>query len=182
MTIERPMFPPIDPMRRRFLTVAAGASVASVGTLAVAAIATGAPPAALAVDPIYAAIERHKAAALIWDAAVDVRADFPELDMDDEQAKQRDLLDEAVDAAWDPCEQTGIELVTTKPTTHAGMVAAIRYIRIQMRDDGTFMPHGLEFEFNSGSEGDGGETLGWVDAFLDTLASATAALDKAVQS
>jgi hypothetical protein len=173
---------PVDTTRRHFLTVAAGASVASVGTLAVAAIATGAPPAALAVDPIYAAIERHKAAALIWDAAVDVRADFPELDMDDEQAKQRDLLDEAVDAAWDPCEQTGIELVTTKPTTHAGMVAAIRYIRIQMRDDGTFMPHGLEFEFNSGSEGDGGETLGWVDAFLDTLASATAALDKAVQS
>ena len=71
---------------------------------------------------------------------------------------------------------------TTEPITHAGIVAAIRYIRIQMRDDGTVMPHGLEFEFNSGSEGDGGETLGWVDAFLDTIASATAALDKAVLS
>jgi hypothetical protein len=165
--------------RRSILgAIAAGAAATLVSTIAEPATAAAALPA----DPIYAAIERHKAAALIWDAAVDVRADFPELDMDDEQAKQRDLLDEAADAAWDSCEQTGIELVTTKPTTHAGMVAAIRYIRIQMRDDGTFMPHGLEFEFNSGSEGDGGETLGWVDAFLDTLVSATAALDKAVQS
>jgi hypothetical protein len=54
-----------------------------------------------------------------------------------------------------------------------------------MRDDGTVMPHGLEFEFNSGWEGDGGETLGWIDAFLDTLADAAAELDragKAVQS
>jgi hypothetical protein len=42
---------PVDTTRRRFLTVAAGASVASVGTLAVAAIAPGAPPAALARWP-----------------------------------------------------------------------------------------------------------------------------------
>jgi hypothetical protein len=150
-----------------------------------AAAAIVAPAASLAsgeTDPIYAAIERHKAAAVIWDAAVTVRADFPDLDISDEQAKQRDLLDEAVDAAWVPCEQAGIDLITTEPITHAGIVAAIRYIRIQMRDDGTVMPHGLEFEFNSGWEGDSGETLGWVDAFLDTIASATAALDKAVLS
>jgi hypothetical protein len=160
--------------RRNILsTIAAGGAVAA---LAISSSRAAAP------DPIFAAIERHKAAGAIWDAAVDVRADFPDLDISDEQAKQRDRLDEAVKAAWDPCEQLGIDLVTTKPTTLAGIVAGIRYIRIQMRDDGTWMPRGLEFEFNSGWEGEGGETLGWIDAFLDTIASATAALDMAVQS
>jgi hypothetical protein len=85
-------------------------------------------------------------------------------------------LQDAADEAWDPCEQAGLDLVTTEPTTLAGIVAAIRYIRIQMRDDGTFMPHQIEFEFDSGSEGDGAETLGWVDVFLETIADATAAL------
>ena len=172
---------PVDPTRRHFLTVAAGASVASVGTLAVAAIATGAPPAALAVDPIYAAIERHKAAAAIWDAAVTARARFPDTDMNDEQAEQCDLLDESREIAWEPCEQSAIDLINTAPTTLAGIVAAIQYARIQMQDDGTFMPHGLEYE----NGGDAQETMGWIDAFLDTLADAATELDlsgKAVQS
>ena len=34
----------------------------------------------------------------------------------------------------------------------------------------------MPFEFDRASDGDGGETLGWLDAFLDTIASATAAL------
>ena len=176
---------PVDTTRRHFLTVAAGASVASVGTLAVAAIATGAPPAALAVDPIYAAIERHKAAALIWDAAVNVRAHFNDLHMTDEQREQCDLLDDAVEDAWEPCEQSGIDLITTKPTTPAGIITAIRYIQIQMRDDGTYMPQGVEFEYTEGSAGDSRAAMGWIDAFLDTLADAATELDlagKAVQS
>jgi hypothetical protein len=56
-----------DPTRRYFLTVAAGASVASVGTLAVAAMPTAA--ALAASDPIYAAIERRRAAQVAADAA-----------------------------------------------------------------------------------------------------------------
>jgi hypothetical protein len=49
--------PPVDPTRRRFLAVAAGASVASVGTLAVAAaMPAAATGRACAVDPIFAAI------------------------------------------------------------------------------------------------------------------------------
>src|ERR1700676_2735964 len=39
MTIERPMFPPVDPTRRHFLSVAAVASVVSVGSLVAAAAA-----------------------------------------------------------------------------------------------------------------------------------------------
>jgi hypothetical protein len=60
---------PIDTERRRFLAVAAGASVVSVGTLAVAAAIPAAALAAVpTVDPIYAAIEAHRKA----DAAADV--------------------------------------------------------------------------------------------------------------
>jgi hypothetical protein len=52
MTLERPMFPPVDPTRRHLLTVVAGGAVA-------ATIPTAVLAAAPAVDPIYAAIERH---------------------------------------------------------------------------------------------------------------------------
>ena len=38
MTIERPMFPPIDPTRRRFLTVAAIGSMVGAGSLAAVAM------------------------------------------------------------------------------------------------------------------------------------------------
>jgi hypothetical protein len=165
---------PVDPTRRRFLTVAAGGAVA-------AAIPIAALTAAPAPDPIYAAIERHKAAAVIWDAAVTARAYFPDTDMNDEQAEQCDLLDEAREIAWEPCEQSAIDLINTAPTTLAGIVAAIQHVRIQMQDDGTFMPHGLDYE----NGGDAQETMGWIDAFLDTLAYAVTELElsgKAVQS
>jgi hypothetical protein len=59
MTLERPMFPPVDPTRRRFLSQAA--IVAAAGG---AALGAGLPlPAPAATpDPIFAAIERHRAA------------------------------------------------------------------------------------------------------------------------
>jgi hypothetical protein len=139
--------------------------------LPVALPACAAPP-----DPIFAAIERHKQTAAVWDAAVDVRSNFNDLDMTDEQWEQRNELDEAVENAWTPCEQAGIDLVNTEPATQAGIVAAIAYIRIQMLDAGTYMPHRMDFEFNWGSEGDAKETMAWIDAFLHTVARATAAL------
>jgi hypothetical protein len=65
-----PLSTPIDPNRRRFLTIAAGTSVASVATLAVAAMPATAPEsAACAADPIYAAIEAHRKAKAASDAA-----------------------------------------------------------------------------------------------------------------
>jgi hypothetical protein len=96
--------------------------------------------------------------------------------MNDEQRRQLKRLEEAIDDAWEPCEQAGIDLIYTKPTTLAGIVAAIRYIQIQARNDGTFMPHRIVFEFDRGNDDDSGKTMGWLDVFLDTIASATAAL------
>jgi hypothetical protein len=66
-------------------------------------------------DPIYAAIERHKAAGVVWDAAVDVRSRFNNLHMDDERRKQLAVLENAVDEAWEHCEQAGVDLINTGP-------------------------------------------------------------------
>jgi len=153
------------PSRRTVLTL-----VAAVGAGGLATAAADVPSA----DPIYAAIERHKQTAAIYDAAAAQRADFEDLDMNTEQAKQCGLLDEALEVAWAPCEQAGIDLITTEPTTLAGITTAIRYIRIQMGNNGTFMPYEIKFEWDRGCEGD--ETLGWLAVFLDTIASATAEL------
>src|SRR4249919_4219269 len=77
MTIERPMFPPRDSSRRGFLTLAAGASVASVGTLAVAAMpATGPDSPACAIDPIFDLIAAHRAAHIAHLAALELRARY----------------------------------------------------------------------------------------------------------
>jgi hypothetical protein len=162
--------------RRRFLSTAA--TLAAGG----AALGLAIPPGAAAEsDPIYAAIERHKQACIVWEGAVHVRATFNDLHMTAEQREQRDELDDAVEDTRAPCDQAGIDLVTTKPTTPAGIVAAIAYIRIQMRDDGTYMPW-MEFEYSPGIAGDSEQPMGWIDAFLETIAAAATEFGKAVTS
>jgi hypothetical protein len=183
--IDRPMFPPRDPTRRRFLAVAAVASAVSAGSLAAATQAANVPQAVTVpqgADPIFAVIKRHRAASIVWDAAVDVRSDFPEgpEPMTDEQWEQWNTLDDAVDDARDALNQTGVDFISTTPTTVSGIVSAIAYIQRQMRDDGTFMPFDIEFHFDVGYEGgDGGVVFGWIDAFLNTIAAAVSELDPA---
>jgi hypothetical protein len=162
--------------------------IGAMATVGAAAIATAAPAiAGLAEpDPIYAAIERHKAACVPWDAAIDVRAEFPEgpHPMTDEQWEQRDALDDAVDGARVILEQAGLDLINTAPTTATGITIAVRYMQRQMRTDGTYMPYDIEFEFDDLYAGDGGMVLAWIDVFLNTIAVAVSELDagKAVQS
>jgi hypothetical protein len=74
--IDHPMmFPPCDPTRRRFLAVAAVASVVSAGTLAAAAAMDPSVPGAVTVpnharpDPIFEVIEAHREAAAASAAA-----------------------------------------------------------------------------------------------------------------
>jgi hypothetical protein len=163
--------------RRRFLSTAA--TLAAGG----AALGLAIPPGAAAEsDPIYAAIERHKQACIVWEGAVHVRATFNDLHMTAEQREQRDELDDAVDDARESLVDAGVDLVNTTPTTAAGIVTAIGYMRLQMRDYGTFMPYEtkFEFEFTPDCGGDGAEVMGWIDAWLSTIADAAAALDKAV--
>jgi hypothetical protein len=184
MTKQKPASPQkiVDTTRRSLLAIAAGGAVAA----AIPANARAFPEHA--ADPIFAAIERHKAACIVWDAAVGVRASFPEgpEPMTDEQWEERDRLDDAEEDAREPLVNAGVDLVATKPTTLAGIIAAISYIRTQMRDDGTYMPFTAEFE--SGFEytelcaGDSRDTMGWIDAFLHTFATAASAIAEPVQS
>jgi hypothetical protein len=48
-----------------------------------------------------------------------------------------------------------------------------------MRDDGTYMPQDVEWEYAEGTCGDSQATMSWINAFLHTIAEATAELGKA---
>ena len=138
---------PIDPNRRRFLTVAAGASVASVGTLAVAAIATGAPPAALTGDPIFAVIERHRKANGAHKEAVDIHMDFEELKMTGEKLEKYNSLVAATAEAYDELEDAGLDLINTQPTTMAGIFALCQYIKpLFAEDDAPDLPEYILYD------------------------------------
>ena len=91
---------PIDTKRRRFLSVAAGGTVAT-------AIPTAALAAAPAIDPIYAAIDAHRQAVAAHDAATNVRAAFNDINMNDEQRTQLAALMATVDVAGRRRHQPG---------------------------------------------------------------------------
>jgi hypothetical protein len=145
--------PTIDSKRRRFLAVAAAASVASVGTLAVAAAMPAAGPACR-VDPIYAAIERHMEAAIVWDAAVDVWAKFLDAEpMSTERRIEREWINDAENVARDAMDGAGVDLINTSPTTLGGIARALDYIREQMlREDGIYMPDDLRLSDDTNGE------------------------------
>jgi hypothetical protein len=170
MTIERPMFPPVDPTRRRFLSQAAG--VAAGG----AALGAGLPlPAPAATpDPVCAAIKRHQGLAKAYDEAWKLRGrceDFGAL-TEEEKARVSELND-LTDAAGLPLEAAAMDLFNTHPTTRAGIIDALFYMRIQHRNDGEHMIQGwLEDE-------DGERYIDWRDAWLETLTQAVLHLDDA---
>jgi hypothetical protein len=163
--------PPVDPTRRRFLTVAAGGSIAGL---------TPAIASAVPADPIYAAIEKHGAAAVVWDAAVDVWAKFPD---GPEWRIERERIHDAWCDARNALDDVAIDLINTAPTTLAGIARALNYIREQMvQKDSIYMPSGLVLKDDDDPEI---EIIAWIDAFLDTIEHAASELDragKAVQS
>jgi len=54
---------PVDPTRRGFIALAAGAGISSVGSLATVAMPISATPVSdVPIDPIYDAIEAHRKA------------------------------------------------------------------------------------------------------------------------
>jgi hypothetical protein len=121
MTIERPMFPPVDPTRRHFLSQAAG--VAAGGTvLALATIPPASAAAALAgaLDPVFSLIEAHRMAHAAYLIAL---AEHTRLDhLGDPDAY---LISEAPCAA-----QFGafLKLIGTAPSTFAGLQAWAAYL------------------------------------------------------
>jgi hypothetical protein len=197
MTIERPMFPPraesvdsfshqpgIGKPESTNLTGESGKASKALSRrlmLGGLAILPAALPAAVgkpATDPIYAAIKRHKEAAVVWDAAVHVWAGFSDgpAPMPIERRIERERIDDAQEAARDALENAGVDLVNTSPTTLGGIVLALNYIREQMlQDDGIYMPSGLRLSDDTDSE----YPVAWIDAFLDTIEHAATELDEA---
>jgi hypothetical protein len=143
---------PVDPTRRRFINIAAGASVVSVGTLAVAAaiptagesINLGAnetnvlapktsskeitPSQGIEADPIYEVIERHRKACAAHNEAINIHMAFEESGMEGEKLEKYKRLVAETDAAYDRLDDVGCDLINTRPTTLAGILALCRYI------------------------------------------------------
>ena len=122
MTLERPMFPPVDQTRRHLLTVAASGAVAAV-------IPTATLTAAHAVDPIYAVIEAHRKACTEHVEAVHIHMAFEEVGMTGEKLEKYNSLVAETDAAYDRLDDVGCDLINTKPTTLAGILALCRYVK-----------------------------------------------------
>jgi len=158
-----------SPTRRNIL----GTIAAAIAAKPVMAAAIG----PIVADPIYAAIERHRAAAVVWDAAVDVWAKFPDgpKPMSIERRIERERINDAWRDARDTMDDAGVDLINTSPTTLGGIARALNYIREQMlQDDGIYMPSDLRLADDT----DGEYPVAWIDAFLDTIEHAARELDR----
>jgi hypothetical protein len=158
---------PIDTTtRRRFLTVAAGASVASVGTLAVAAMPAAAPDsAACAVDPAFALIAEKRAADVVHCDAIDAQGEA-EKRYGFRSVEQWDAAENCA-AAYHAANEIDWKLATTPPTTLAGVAAVLRFAN-EVEDAGEEWPD----TDTIGAEG-------WHYQLRATMAAAVEALIKA---
>ena len=134
---------PVDTTRRRFLAVAAFASVAGAGSLAAAAMTSNDVPKAVTTprhsgpDPAFALIAEKRAADIAQTAC----------DAYDEAERRYGVGSEAADEEF---ERGGVEcdavneidwkLATTPPTTLAGAAAVLRLAN-EIEDGGMEWPH-----------------------------------------
>jgi len=134
MTIERPMFPPVDPTRRRFLAVAAVGSMVGAGSLGFAAaapndvpqavtvpLAPGKPVSTSAPDPMFGMIEAHRKADRDHEAALD------------EQERLEWIGDDAADSAAEASCHAAFKafdaLLSAAATTVPGILAQLAYLQ-----------------------------------------------------
>lgn len=160
MTESRPMFPPVDPTRRRFLTQAAGAAAGgTVLALATVSPALGkAAPASPLVDPAYAAIEAHKAARVAVNsvirevAALEGQLADRGITLSERKSDpQLEALETALEVAFDAENYAACELVgMSAPTTMAGILALLQYANAA-DIDGEGWPADLESDDSSKS-------------------------------
>jgi hypothetical protein len=122
----------VDPTRRRFLAVAAVASVVGAGGLAAAARAPNDVPQEVTTpigpDPIHDVIEAHRKAAREHIEALNIHCAFEECGMQGEKLAKYKRLTAETDAAYDRMEVVSLDLINTKPTALAGILALCRYM------------------------------------------------------
>src|SRR5712672_3293119 len=96
-------------------------------------------------DPIYAAISRHRDAARLWRAAVNVRDAYPSDSANPMELEQQAQLDAAVANARLPTIDAGLDLIGTAPTTVEGIMAGLEYARDLLLDGGHTMPQAIDW-------------------------------------
>jgi hypothetical protein len=137
--IDHPiMFPPRDPTRRRFLAVAAVASIAGAGSLAAAAMATSIAVPAVLPDPAFALIAEKRAADIAHGEAIDAQDEA-----DGRYGFHSDEASEADDRCLAACHAVHAidwKLATTLPTTLAGVAAVLRFAN-EIEDGGMEWPN-----------------------------------------
>ena len=142
---------PIDTTRRRFLTVAAGASV---GALAVAATPATAPAGpACAADPAFALIRAKREADVLHSWAIDAHDAAEEW-----QGPSSDVARKAAErcyAAGHAANEIDWKLATTRPTTLAGAAAVLRFANeieaagMEWPDTDTIGPDGWHYQLRA---------------------------------
>jgi hypothetical protein len=136
---------PIDSKRRRFLAVAAGASIVSVGSLVVAAAPPNATPevSSAPVDPIFAAISACREAREVADIAYsrtsalyrEAKEKFGDDDTRKTRRMHRDYIegvlgmdgDDYTDGPAFALYEAYDNFTLTEPTTLAGLFAMLIY-------------------------------------------------------
>ena len=134
-----PVNTPVDTTRRRFLAVAAFASVAGAGSLATAMVPNDVPqavtlPRHCGPDPAFVLIADKLAGDIAHCEAIDAQ----------DEADERGIgLDEADDRCWAACHAVNAidwKLATTPPTTLAGVAAVLRFAN-EIEDAGLEWPN-----------------------------------------
>lgn len=127
---------PVDPTRRGFITLAAGASIISVGSLAAVAmpISTAAQAAGSPADPdpTFALIAEKLAADRAHGVSIDAQ-DEAEGGPEEDEAWQRCCV------ACGVVNEVDWRLATTPPTTLAGVAAVLRFAN-EIEDGGMEWP------------------------------------------
>lgn len=111
-------------------------------------------------DPVFAAIECHRALHLSWSTAVDVQSNLR-----DDDPRYGDA-DEATDVASDDLDDAAVDLLNIVPTTIAGAAALLRYAYDVTRADGWTWPDHVDAE----EEGEDGRS--WSDLLCGHVAQA----------
>jgi hypothetical protein len=108
MTIERPMFPPVDPTRRHFLSVAAVASVVSVGSLVAAAAAPAVDADLIELGARFEPlVDRYYVAQRRWSGSLARAHAEHDREFGDPADRNYEYPPEIVAAFSDSCERSG---------------------------------------------------------------------------